>query len=72
MVVGERSVRNLWSDLIGKRVMLVRCTDSYTTLEPGAEGKVELVDDTGTVFVRWDNGSRLGLIPGEDIWKVLT
>ena len=27
-----------------------------------------MVDDVGTVHVRWDNGSTLGLVPGEDRW----
>jgi len=47
--------------LVGKRVRLVRCNDQYTKLEPGTEGTVMFVDDTGTVHVHWDNGSRLGL-----------
>jgi hypothetical protein len=47
--------------LVGKRVRLVRCNDPYTTLSPGTEGTVRLVDDLGTVHVEWDNGSRLGL-----------
>ena len=48
--------------LIGKRVRLVACSDPHTTLTPGTEGTVVLVDDTGTVHVAWDNGSRLGLV----------
>jgi hypothetical protein len=28
-----------------------------------------MVDDLGTVHVRWDNGSTLGLVPGEDRWE---
>lgn len=50
------------SALIGKRVRLVRCTDAYTRLDPGTEGTVDFVDSMGTVFVKWDNGSRLGLV----------
>ena len=30
-----------------------------------------LVDDAETVHVQWDNGSRLGLISGEDQWDIL-
>ena len=29
-------------------------------------GTVRSVDDTGTVFVRWDNGSGLGVVYGVD------
>lgn len=56
---------------IGRRVRLIRTSDPYTRLTSGTEGTVDFVDDTGTVFVRWDDGSRLGLISGEDAFEVL-
>jgi hypothetical protein len=43
----------------------------YTVLEPGPEGTVIAVDDLGIVHVRWDDGSTLGLVPGQDRWEVL-
>ena len=46
----------------GARVELVRMNDPYTTLKPGDKGTVSCVDDTGTVFVNWDNGSSLGVV----------
>jgi len=36
--------------------------DPYSTLEPGARGTVEHVDDAGTVHVRWDDGRTIGLV----------
>ena len=30
------------------------------------KGAVEWVDDVGTIFVRWDNGSGLGVAYGQD------
>lgn len=48
-------------DLVGRRIILRRCTDEYTTLMPGDEGTISFVDDAGTVHVNWDSGSRLGL-----------
>lgn len=54
-----------------ERVRLTHTTDVHTTLAPGATGTVEFTDDAGTVHVRWDDGSRLGLIPGEDTWIAL-
>ena len=54
------------SDPIGKRVQLISTSDPYTKLPPGTEGTVMFVDALKTVHVDWDNGSRLGLIPGED------
>lgn len=58
--------------LVGRRVCLVKTTDEYTNLVPGAEGTVIFVDDLKTVFVHWDDGSSLGLIPGEDNWTYLS
>ena len=40
--------------------------DPYGKLKPGDRGTVRTVDDTGTVFVRWDNGSGLGVVYGVD------
>lgn len=57
--------------MIGKRVRLVRTTDPYTELRPGDLGTVDHIDGTGTMFVKWDNGSRLGLIADEDEWEVV-
>jgi len=48
--------------LIGKRVRLVCTTDIHTRLRRGDEGTVTHIDSYGTVFVKWDNGSALGLI----------
>jgi hypothetical protein len=48
--------------LVGKPVRLTRTTDEHTTLTPGIEGMVVVVDDMGTLHVRWDDGSHLGLV----------
>jgi hypothetical protein len=55
----------------GDRVRLDHTSDPYTELRPGALGTVGHVDSIGTVHVRWDSGSNLGLVPGEDRWTVL-
>ena len=52
---------------IGSRVELVAMSDPYTTLKPGSRGTVDFVDDTGTVFCVWDDGSTLGVVYGEDL-----
>lgn len=46
--------------------------DPYTKLLAGDEGTISFVDDLGTLHVRWDSGSTLGLIPGEDRYTILT
>lgn len=50
----------------GDRVRLVATTDPWTKLKPGDVGTVEDVDDIGTIHVRWDTGSCLGMVPGQD------
>ena len=53
-------------DPLGCRVELISMDDPYSKLKPGDRGTVHTVDDTGTVFVRWDNGSGLGVVYGVD------
>lgn len=56
----------------GARVELVHMNDPYNTkLFPGARGTVVAVDDIGTVHVRWDCGSSLGVVYGEDGCRVI-
>ncbi len=55
----------------GMRVKLKEMKDPYTNLKEGDEGTIEFVDDIGTIFVNWDNGSGLGLVIGEDEFEVL-
>lgn len=47
------------------RVKNLSMNDDYA-VPPNTEGTVLFVDDIGTIHVRWDNGSSLGLIVGED------
>ena len=49
----------------GQRVELVR-NDDFIAPVPGTKGTVSFVDRNGTVFVEWDNGTRLGCLYGED------
>lgn len=59
------------NEIVGTIVELVYTNDAYTNLHPGCRGKVVFIDDTGTVHVKWDNGSSLGLLPEYDKWKVI-
>jgi len=56
---------------LSKRIQLISTNDEYTKLQYGDLGTIDYIDDTGTVFVTWDNGSKLGLIPGVDRWKII-
>lgn len=53
----------------GTRVRLVRMGSDPRPVPPGTEGTVIAVDDAATIHVRWDNGSGLGLIWGEDSFE---
>ena len=55
----------------GVRVELVRMNDPYRKMPSGLQGTVDFVDDTGTVFVKWDDGSSLGAVYGEDEIRLL-
>ena len=55
----------------GARVELVRMDDPYTKLKPGDLGTVDFVDDAGSVFVKWDCGSSLGVVYGADEIRLL-
>jgi hypothetical protein len=58
----EQHIAYLRATLVGKRVELDYTNDPYTNLVTGQRGTVDHIDDMGTIFVRWENGSRLGLI----------
>ena len=58
-------------DLKGKRIELIATSDPYTALKPGDRGTVDFTDDLGTLHISWDCGSKLGLVHGEDQFKIL-
>ena len=56
----------------GCRVELTKMNDPYRTdLVPGCKGTVQFVDDAGSIHVRWDIGSSLAVVFGEDACKKL-
>lgn len=55
----------------GTRIELIRMDDPWTSLKPGDRGTVEMVDDAAQIHMKWDKGSSLALIPGEDEFKVV-
>ena len=50
----------------GTRVELVRMDDRQAP-PIGTKGTVLGVDDTGSLLMRWDNGSGLNVVYGEDL-----
>ena len=56
---------------IGSRIELVEMVDDPRPIESGTKGTLLDIDDIGTLFVKWDNGRCLGVVPGKDVFNVL-
>ncbi len=54
----------------GTRVELLRMEDIQAP-PIGTRGTVRGVDDTGSLLMRWDNGSSLNVVYGEDLVRKL-
>ncbi|WP_207939504.1 DUF4314 domain-containing protein [Actinomadura darangshiensis] len=55
----------------GRRIRLLFISDSHTRLQPGALGTITGVDSQGILRVKWDDGSRLGLLSDQDEFEIL-
>lgn len=55
----------------GTRIECIYMDDPYHPIAPGTKGTVVAVDDMGTIHMKWDNGRTLGLVPGEDQFKII-
>ena len=55
----------------GTRVELVQMDDAQAP-PAGTKGTVLGVDDTGSLLMRWDTGSGLNVVYGEDIVQKIT
>ena len=63
----EKIVEQIRKDYpVGCKVRLVRMDDAYAP-PIGTIGEVIGVDDTGSLLVKWQNGSSLNVVFGEDI-----
>ena len=56
---------------IGTKVKLIKMYDFYNDLATGEEGIITSVDDLGTLHIKWENGSTLGLVVGVDEFEVI-
>lgn len=50
---------------VGERVVCDKMLDEFP-VPRGTKGTIEVIDSTGTLFVKFDNGRQIGLIPGVD------
>ncbi|MFQ7288335.1 MAG: DUF4314 domain-containing protein [Lacrimispora saccharolytica] len=55
----------------GTRVELLRMDDAQVP-PMGTQGTVLGVDDTGSLLMRWDNGSGLNVVYGEDVVRKIS
>ncbi|WP_406711892.1 DUF4314 domain-containing protein [Trueperella pyogenes] len=55
----------------GTWVKLIHMSDPYAPVPAGTYGIVTFIDSMGTAHVAWENGSSLGLIPGEDEFEIV-
>ena len=54
----------------GTRICLDSMENDPRPIPSGTKGTVITVDDAGQLFMKWDNGCSLSLIPGEDRFHV--
>jgi hypothetical protein len=55
---------------VGSEIELIKMYD-FQAPAPGTKGIIDHIDDIGTLHVKWENGSALGLVVGTDEFKVL-
>lgn len=56
---------------VGTRIRLNHMSDPQAVPD-GTEETVIHVDDIGQIGMKWDNGRTLSLVPGEDIFSVIS
>jgi len=63
--------RRLDKEYKGKRLRLIQMNNEPNPVLPGTEGTIYYVDDAGTIHLKWDDGSELGVIIGLDEYQIL-
>lgn len=61
----------------GYRIRLLQTSDPYTKLKAGDEGELVNVrfdpyEPKRILDVKWDSGSTLSLVEGQDSWEIIT
>ena len=56
----------------GLRIHLISMdSEDPNPIDSGLEGTIDRVDDMGTIHVNWDDGRKLGVLPGVDDYQIL-
>ena len=56
----------------GTRIELLSMENDPRPVASGTRGRVNCVDDVGTIHIKFDDGRCLGVIPGIDSFRILT
>jgi hypothetical protein len=57
---------------IGDRIELIEISDTWTKLFKGSKGTISKIDETQElIWVDWDNGEKIALLDGVDIYKII-
>jgi hypothetical protein len=56
---------------VGMRIRMINMDDDTSAIDEGMEGTIMTIDDLGTLHVKWDDGSQLGVIPTVDEYELL-
>ena len=56
-------------ELKGKTVTCISMNDPYP-VPSGTKGIIQFIDDIGQIHVKWENGSSLALVPGNDSYVI--
>lgn len=57
--------------IAGTKIELIKMYDNTNPVPKGTKGIVDFVDDIGTIHLKWETGSSLGLIVGVDEFIIL-
>lgn len=57
--------------IAGTKIELIKMYDNTNPVPKGTKGIVDFVDDIGTIHMKWETGSSLGLIVGVDEFEVI-
>ncbi len=70
--INDKKIEKIKSKYIkGTRIQLIKMFDKIHPVPEGTKGIVDFVDDIGTIHMKWENGSSLGLITGVDKFKII-
>lgn len=69
--MGYKNIENIKKKYVARtKIKLIKMNDKQA-VPAGTIGVVDFVDDIGTIHMKWENGSTLGLVVGEDEFEII-